>query len=227
MTHHTTRFETRAGGALDIRTLRLRCKPTIVPLVTMIWAVLVCAGLYGLWCYAQDPGTQEASPIRWPQASRIPRPQDKPILLLFAHPRCPCTRATLSELERLTARIPGRLETYVIFTGPLQMGHDWPWTDLRRNAESMNGAHVFCDQSGLESELFRARTSGLALLYSNAGLLLFQGGLTPSRGHEGDNDGIAAVQAIVLDEGSAVHQTPVFGCPLQIPNQIALQGPVQ
>jgi len=74
------------------------------------------------------------------------------------------------------------------------------------------------DQGGIECEKFRAQTSGLTLLYSVTGELLFQGGITPSRGHEGDNDGTAALEAILLKQQTQVRQTSVFGCPLQTPD---------
>ncbi len=190
---------------------------------TLAWAVAVSAGLFVLWRYAHDPGERTASPARWPQASRIPRPADRPVLLFFAHPRCPCTRASLRELERLTARLAGQLETRVVFRDWSELADGWRWTDLRGSADAIPGVQVVADPGGVESELFRARTSGLALLYSNTGVLLFQGGITPSRGHEGYNDGVAALEAILQKEAAPVRQTPVFGCPLQIPDSFALR----
>lgn len=114
-----------------------------------------------------------------------------------------------------------QVDAHVVFLKPPEIDEDWFQTDLRRQAEAIRGAHVFCDQEGLESERFRARTSGLALLYSDSGVLLFQGGITPARGHEGGNDGIAAVEAILRNDGTRVRQTPVFGCPLQMPDFLA------
>ena len=40
---------------------------------------------------------------RWPPSSQIPLDQTSPTLLLFLHPRCPCSRSSLAELERLLA----------------------------------------------------------------------------------------------------------------------------
>jgi hypothetical protein len=45
--------------------------------------------------------------------------------------------------------------------------------------------------------------------------LAFSGGITDSRGHEGDNDGADAILEIVSGPGvRAVARTPVFGCTL-------------
>src|SRR5262245_7166738 len=37
----------------------------------------------------------------WPRDSRITLAQDRPTVLFFMHSKCPCTRASLAELERL------------------------------------------------------------------------------------------------------------------------------
>jgi len=192
-------------------------RQAVLMLATVLWAVGICAGLYVLWSYAHRPGVKDASPARWPVASQIQRTQDRPTLLFFAHPQCPCTRASIRELERLTARLHKNIDTHVVFMEPAESASEWSWTDLSSGAKAIHEAHVIFDHGGLECDLFRARTSGLTLLYSNAGELLFQGGITASRGHEGDNDGIAALTAILLDGRTQAWQTAVFGCPLQRP----------
>ena len=199
---------------------RRRGGNTVLLIVTIAWALGVSAGLFWIWQYAHDPGFKPPAPVRWPESSQITRPSDRPILLFFAHPRCPCTRAAIRELERLTARVHANVETRVIFSGPFDVGHDWSWTDLRRTAQAIHGVQIVADPDGSERKLFRAQTSGLTVLYSAAGQLLFHGGITASRGHEGDNDGVAALESIILTGTSSIRQTPVYGCPLQLPDQI-------
>ena len=41
---------------------------------------------------------------------------------------------------------------------------------------------------------------------------MFHGGITTLRGHEGDNDGAAAIVALLTTGKSTVIRTPVFGC---------------
>jgi hypothetical protein len=123
----------------------------------------------------------------------------------------------------LTARNEQAVVSHVVFMDAPDAGVRWFQTDLRRQAEAIPGVHVFCDRDGIESERFGARTSGLALLYSDTGYLLFQGGITASRGHEGQNDGIVALEAMIHDKESSLGQTPVFGCPLQMPAVLALK----
>jgi hypothetical protein len=51
------------------------------------------------------------------------------------------------------------------------------------------------------------------VLYNAAGALLFSGGITAARGHEGDNAGREMVLAH-LAANDAGRRAPVFGCPL-------------
>jgi hypothetical protein len=74
------------------------------------------------------------------------------------------------------------------------------------------------DPDGEEARRFGASTSGQTLLYSGKGRLLFNGGITASRGHIGPNDGWDAVVSL-LQTGTAKHQTtPVFGCSMLGPS---------
>ncbi len=194
-------------------------------LVAVAWGIIVCTGLITLWCYAQVPGFDAASPTLWPQESPIQPSRTQPSLLMFAHPKCPCTRATIRELERLVTRLEGKVETWVIFIKPSQCSDDWWRTDLQKSAAAIPGVRILCDQDGVEAKRFHAHTSGLALLYAPTGKLLFEGGITSSRGHEGDSEGLAAVEAIVLHRTARVTKTPVFGCALHSPEAFAAQEP--
>jgi hypothetical protein len=51
-------------------------------------------------------------------------------------------------------------------------------------------------------------------LYAPTGKLLFSGGITASRGHEGDNVGRSAIVSFILNGHAPVNHTPVFGCSL-------------
>jgi hypothetical protein len=75
---------------------------------------------------------------------------------------------------------------------------------------------VVADDGGVESQRFGALSSGQALLYGADGRLLFAGGITESRGHQGDNAGESAIAALVLGAGRSGQSssTPVYGCPL-------------
>ena len=78
----------------------------------------------------------------------------------------------------------------------------------------MPGVRVYRDEGGVETRRFGVTSSGHVLLYAPSGRLQFSGGITLSRGHEGDNPGSEAIIHVVRGGTLAQHETPVFGCTL-------------
>ena len=185
-----------------------------VSLLAAFWLLSVGACLTLLWQYGATPGEAVDPPLEWPTDAALVRDPDKATLLVFMHPRCPCSRATLGELERLLARATGRVSPIVVFLKPGQVETGWERTDLWRRAESIPEVAVVSDSGGVERQRFRAQTSGVALLYDRDGVLQFRGGITSSRGHEGDNAGRRAILAILSGETALANRTEVFGCSL-------------
>ena len=116
------------------------------------------------------------------------------------HPRCACSRASLSELARLLARNPGRLSGYILAVRPPGAGENWEKTDLWYQAASIPGIQVLSDINGAESSRFAAVTSGQTFVYDANGALLFRGGITGARGHAGDNRGEDSLVYAVLNQ---------------------------
>ncbi len=131
------------------------------------------------------------------------------------HPRCPCSHATLEELDVLLTRVQDRLSAVVLFVVPPGLAGDPETSDLWTRAASIRNVAVVRDAHGREARRFGVETSGTALLYASTGELLFSGGLTASRGHVGDNAGVDAIVRRVLAEPTSTSDTPVFGCPLR------------
>ncbi|MDB6139663.1 MAG: redB [Verrucomicrobiaceae bacterium] len=146
------------------------------------------------------------------------------MLVMFAHPRCPCSSASIGELATLMARCQGRLGAQVWFFQPAGETEEWARTDLWRSAATIPGVTVHVDSEGIEARRFNAETSGQVALYSQAGSLLFQGGITLSRGHSGDNPGSDAIEALLCHQFSGPVQTPVFGCALTDKKCLAAEG---
>jgi hypothetical protein len=118
-------------------------------------------------------------------------------------------------LEKLMSRREGRLKAHVVFLNPEALPDDWSLTELWRQAEAIPGTLVWQDRGGAEARLFQADTSGHTVLYGRNGTLMFQGGVTASRGHHGDSPGMDALMRL-LDGRTlpAPVQAAVFGCPL-------------
>ncbi len=181
---------------------------------TIVWASLVASGLWWLWSYESTPGLAGTPPSQWPSSSMIPLAGDRPTLVMLAHPRCPCTRASLGELASVMAHGNGRIRAYVLFIKPSGSSDDWEKTDLWQSASRIPGVIVLKDSEGFEAGLLNTATSGHTLVYSKQGQLVFSGGITGSRGHFGDNVGEGSVVAILKEEVPEQTETSVFGCPL-------------
>ena len=167
-----------------------------------------------LWRFDNTPGANPEPPSEWPTASSLHFDSDRFTLVLFAHPRCPCTRASIESLDQIMKRCEGRLTAYVQFVRPQSCPPDWERTELWESASAIPGVTVMADKSGEEASLFHAKTSGHAFLYDPRGQLCFSGGITPDRGHVGTCSGQEAVVDAVKGNGREPKHTPVFGCPL-------------
>jgi hypothetical protein len=180
----------------------------------LAWIATVAGGLQTLMNYESAPGTVGNVRAAWPAKSKISPPANRSVLIMLAHPRCPCTRASVAELERLMAHVQGKVSAYVLFLKPNTTPSGWEDTDLQRAASKIPGVTVVSDVDGIEARKFGAETSGHTFLYDRNGKLLFSGGITGSRGHSGDNAGENAIVSLVNDHHSLLSRTFVFGCSL-------------
>ena len=176
----------------------------------LIWIALIAAGLWVWEEYDSTAGgmgpttlTAAATPIKSWQ------------LNVFAHPHCPCTRATLSELAEILRRAPG-LSSQVWFVRPAGMAHGWERGESWDTAARIPGVTVVTDPDGAEARRYGAKISGQAVLTGPTGQIEFRGGLTKARGRGGENSGRRAVLAWVEDNAGPT-STPVFGCDLFSP----------
>ena len=183
-------------------------------MIFSLWLSLTFAGMAGLWLYSAAPGKGGDPPARWPASSTLRRAPGASTLLMFVHPKCPCTRASISELAVLLAHSAGNLRAQVIFLKPQGKEDSWTHTDLWRAASKLPGSVIITDFYGREAAIFGAAVSGETVVYDAAGDLRFHGGITGARGHVGDNAGCFAVDSYANTGAVPLAQTPVFGCPL-------------
>ena len=183
-------------------------------LVTTLWACAVLACFAALERHANQRGTVSPLGATWPVGSVLKPGSDKATALIFAHPKCPCTQASIQEFQRIEARHVGAFDTVVLFTVPASDHEDWRSTRLVQQARNLRSAHIFFDPGGREASLFNAAVSGQVLLFAPDGHLLYSGGVTPARGHEGDNAGQAAFERALTHLDDPAVSFPVFGCGL-------------
>lgn len=179
-----------------------------------VWLLLVLTGSLLMAQYSQTAGATATPPAQWPETTRAQRHSGQSQLVMFLHPRCPCSRATLGELEQLMAHCQGKFSAQVWFIQPEGMSEDWVKTDLWHAAAAIPGVQVNVDHAGEEARRFQAVTSGQTLLYDSEGGLVFQGGITLARGHAGDNPGRDAIESLLKQKITHASSPPVFGCAL-------------
>lgn len=192
-------------------------KTVLVVVLCVAWGLGVVSGFTALAKHGGTAGASAATPARWPADAAVALDAGAPTLLLFAHPQCPCTGATIEELNRVLARC-GPVQPTVLFYGDPALGAAWTDSPLRAAAEAIPGVQVLDDPLGATAELFGARTSGQVLLYAPDGTLLFEGGITPGRGHAGNSAGRSAILKLLQHE-KAGDRSPVYGCSLVTPER--------
>ncbi|HTU26551.1 MAG TPA: hypothetical protein VMF30_14185 [Pirellulales bacterium] len=182
-------------------------------LVAALWLALVVAGILLLERHAATPGPLTAVSPHWPAASALELDQNGATLVLFLHPRCPCSRATLAQLAAIQATRP-RLTAYVVFVVPESQDPAWAEGELWNLAQAIPGVQTVVDWKAVETRRFAARTSGMALLFDRRGTCLFSGGITSARGHAGDNLGQQAILTWLSGQSANTRRAPTYGCPL-------------
>lgn len=198
------------------RILKLRSGRLPIVLVVLIasWGAAVALGMGSLWSYTTRPGPAANPPRHWPADSQISRTAGIPALVMLAHPHCPCSRASIEELDRLMAHAGKAMDVSVLFTRPDGVADEWERSDLWTQAAAIPGVRVLRDDEGLEAARFGASTSGQVILYDGSGELRFSGGITSARGHSGGNLGGDAIVSLLTEGTADRDSTPVFGCSL-------------
>ena len=192
------------------------CGSRLALAAAAVWSVAVAAGFAVLWKYKTTPGHEEiATPIEWPVDAALARSPRRATLLMFAHPKCTCTRASIAELAQLMTRVHDRLDSAVLFLAPRDEGTVWTASELWASAARIPGVRVIRDEEGREATRFGVMTSGGVVLYDGRGRLLFKGGITPARGHEGDSFGRERIVSLLTTGAADRADAPAFGCALK------------
>lgn len=184
------------------------------PLLVFSWLAIIVAGL----CFAVDfekrPALISEQLKVWPKESRLQRNENGLTLLMFVHPNCPCSQASIAELARFMNK-NRNLSGYVCFLIPKNVDGSWLESKNWQDARKIPGLVSAPDYSESEAEKFFARGSGETFLFAKDGKLLFHGGITAARGHEGPNSGLDSLQLAVQRMENKETVYPVYGCSLQ------------
>ena len=183
--------------------------------LSVTWAGFIVAGMVGLLNYSSAPGAVSTPPRSWPKVSGLSLHPSRLTMIMFLHPRCPCSTASVNELARLSARAKDRMEIVAVFVIPPGCPPDWHQSNLWDTAKRIPGVHCLSDHDARICSQFHVTTSGHCLVYNPKLKLIFSGGITAGRGHEGDSLGqtMIAEKALKIAE-DGLSECATFGCPL-------------
>ncbi len=198
-------------GSILTRDLRRNLK---LGLVLGLWVAALGAGFLLLIRYQQTPGPPALARKRLPPEWGLPAQPGRPVLVMALHPRCPCSRASVSELGRILSRAPNACEVCILLYKPAGEPDAWVEGPLPDEVR-LQGGSIRIDADGSMAGRLGATTSGQVMLYDAAGLLCFEGGITASRGHRGDSLGGGVLTRLLRGETTDKSGSPVFGCSIQ------------
>ena len=104
-----------------------RGRRNAMTLTVAIWLMLTATGLGALSFYAFTGSSPVQAAQQWPTNEILALDPARPVLVLFLHPRCPCSSASITELHRVLSRYPDVFQTYAVLTVPPGAASDWNW----------------------------------------------------------------------------------------------------
>jgi hypothetical protein len=189
----------------------------------LLW-VCSLAGFACMVRYDMEEGSSGSISERWPSQTHLVLEGHGHTLIVFLHPQCPCSTATVTELAKIVDHSPQPLKVYadiansyldpqtqqIKCVGEVRPGA----TRLVNYVSEIPGVEIVPDAGNKVATAFGAETSGYTMLYDQEGKLAFAGGITASRGHEGDNDCADLLIEALKGRSTKVASSPVFGCKL-------------
>lgn len=182
-------------------------------LLIAVWLLLLSLGIVLMVDKDARPGPAAVGPKRWPEGSTLALAPSGKTMVMFLHPACPCSLASLEELDRLVQRKAVPSTVCVVMVGPASLDRRQESRNRSRAAE-IPDAILRSDSDGREAQRFGSQTSGTLLVFDAGGQLEFSGGITRARGHVGPNAAWDAAAAALDGHAAEPRSMPVFGCPL-------------
>jgi len=119
----------RKGTEALLKAVNSRRSHGFLAAVGVFWGSLLVVGFLLLAQEEFTPVKASLPVTLFPRSSAVRLVSNKLTLVLFAHPHCPCTRASLHELDRLLAETQNRVSVTVVFTIPDGVPVDWEQGD--------------------------------------------------------------------------------------------------
>lgn len=209
-------------------------KSRVSRLLLVIWFAFVIAGYSLMVAYSSTAARTipavAALPENFGFADRNCRHAFN--LIVCLHPQCPCSQATVGELEKILDRTNAKdFQCTVYLSKPAGTGPRFVEGNILNalndiKAKDKGDLEVIIDDGDKFATRLNVKTSGHIFLFDRYGKRLFDGGITAARGHAGDNAGADfiidclrknTVRKDSLTTAQAT-RTPVFGCSMESGN---------
>ena len=210
-------------GSRQQRRMTARRPLWISWLICGVWIAMCLLSAVVAMRYEFVPGRLGPRRIMWPSDTALPRNAGMPTIVAFLHPRCVCSRATVTHVLQAIKMAPGADVIVSVFV-PLVTTDPQAW-ERGEYVKTIRAAaprvHIFTDRGGIEAQRFGALTSGTMLVYDGFGRETFRGGITDRRGGEQANPGLQRFVQTLKGEAPNLTEspTPVFGCPLVVTSE--------
>jgi hypothetical protein len=179
--------------------------------VAVAWCALLAAGWWQLLRYTYRPVAVADALPEWPRDTAIARPSGFRIVM-FVHPMCPCTAASIAELDNSLTRIPAEVSVTVVAVTAGLAAETLDSSRLVAELRALPRISLQFDATGAERQRFGAVVSGEVFAFQDDGRRVYHGGMTSGRGHVGESIGQQQLEALARGESATPCDAPVFGC---------------
>lgn len=189
-------------------------------LLYAVFPAVIVVGTWSLANYSTQPGAQGrcATDLHSVDLTDIPELDSQDLagqtsLFIFYHPHCPCTMSTARMFSRIENSIATNPKVVAVAYCPKDESTTWIDSRITEVFRKLS-ATVIADRGAVVAQKFGVETSGHVLVYQASGRLVFDGGITPGRGHEGDCPASRNLIQKVSAHSGQLDQWPVYGCPI-------------
>ena len=179
-----------------------------------LWLIATVAGISCLHKYSGTPAPSGPSKGQWPSGSKMLPGANISTFILFLHPHCPCSGASLASMIDIIDKFPLAAKYHAVFVRPKGVAATWEKSDLYLKCMGIKAIETSIDDGGEEAKKFGALASGQTYIYSPQQKLTFSGGITPGRGEEGSGPERKMVEQALMQSTTSTNYSPTFGCSL-------------
>ena len=118
------------------------------------WAIGLVSGFSLIVSHNFATGNVSSAPIEWPDGINLESDANHPTLLVFIHPQCPCSSATIGELERLLADVNQQVKCTILMVCPSDHVDQWMKSKNTERSKSIEGVQIVVDVDGTTAAKF-------------------------------------------------------------------------